>query len=121
MREAAIAAHDALHARVRDEQNGVLTFFDNFLDGVLRRLAASEAIHGWDPDRPAPPAGPAAQPAAQAATQSLAELRWLAGFLAEQRRGRLVPYDQRRHDDTIRRPSDIGNRELIMSQAPPRA
>ena len=112
MREAAIAAHEALHARVREEQNGVLTFFDNFLDGVLRRLAASEALHGWDPDRPAPPAGPAAQ----AATQSLAELRWLAGFLAEQGRGRLVPYEVRRQDDTTRRPSDIGNRELIMSQ-----
>jgi cephalosporin hydroxylase len=108
LRDAAIAAHEALLARVRTPQNGVLTFVDIFLDGVLRRLAASEAVHGWDPERPVAPIGEAAQ--------NLAELRWLAGYLAGQNRGRLVPYDVRRREDATRRPSDIGNRELIMSQ-----
>lgn len=108
LREAARAVHAELQVRVRDRQHGVPTFFDNFLDGVLRRLAASEASHGWDPERPAPGGGEAAQ--------RTAELRWLAGFLADRSHGRLVPYDVRRQDDSRRRPSDIGDRELIMSQ-----
>src|SRR5689334_3506756 len=96
LREAALAAHAALQARVRDTQKGVLTFFDHFFDGVVRRLTASESLHSWEPERPAPD------------PQRSAELRWLAGFLAGQSQGRLVPYDVRRQEDRARRPSDIG-------------
>ncbi len=108
LKEAAIAAHTALQARIRGPQRGVQTFFDNFLDGLLRRLAATEADHGWDLDRPPPARGPDAT--------HVAELRWLDGFLANQRHGRFVPYGVRRQSSRAGRGSDIGPRELIMSQ-----
>jgi cephalosporin hydroxylase len=108
LKEAAIAAHAALHARVRGPQRGVQTFFDNFLDGLLRRLAATEPLHGWDVRRAAPPSSEEAA--------RIAELRWLDGFLAHQRQGRFVPYGVRRRETNGGPASDLGPRELIMSQ-----
>jgi cephalosporin hydroxylase len=106
--EAARAASIAMQARVSRQQGGVPTFFDNFLDQLLRRLAATQEMHGWDPHRPVPPGSEAAQ--------RVTELRWLDGFLSSLERGRFVPYAERRQDERAGRASDIGGRELIMSQ-----
>ncbi len=108
LEEAAFAAHRALGRRVAERQGGVPTFFDNFLDALLRRLAASASLHGWDPRRPATPGSEHAQRAA--------ELVWLEAFLRRQGQGRLVSYRMRRAEDRAGPSSEIAGRALIMSQ-----
>ncbi len=108
LQEAALAAHRALGRRVAERQGGVPTFFDNFLDALLRRLVASGPLHGWDPRRPAPPGSEHAQ--------RVAELVWLEAFLRRQGQGRFVSYRTRRAEDRAGPASEIAGRALIMSQ-----
>jgi cephalosporin hydroxylase len=108
LEEAAAAAHRALARRVAEHQGGVPTFFDNFLDGLLRRLVASAALHGWDPRGRAVPGSEHAQ--------RVAELAWLEAFLERQEQGRFVPYSLRRAQDRVGAASEITGRALIMSQ-----
>ncbi len=49
LKTAAAVTHEKLMGRVSAKQGCVPTFFDNFLSTLLNRLAATEAIHGWDP------------------------------------------------------------------------
>ena len=102
----------ALASRVLNEQGGVFTFFDNFLNGLLGRLKAAQAVHGWNARLQAAPNSYAGQVAA--------ELQWLARVLETRKDGRLVPYKVQRAEDLTGRPSDVGEFELLYALLPPR-
>ena len=108
LKEQACAAQAEIASRVAGAQGGVPTFFDNFLNGVLTRLRSNEALHGWNVKQQALPATHTAQ--------VVGELQWLAKFLEAKKRGRLVPYGERRKEDEHGRACDIGPLELLMSQ-----
>ncbi len=48
LEKVAAEAQAEMASRVVNEQGGVFTFFDNFLNGLLARLKAAEAVHGWN-------------------------------------------------------------------------
>ena len=108
LKKAAAEVQAEIASRVSNEQGGVPTFFDNFLNDVLARLTAAEAVHGWNARLRAAPNSYAGQ--------VVAELQWLARFLETRKDGRLVPYNVRRAEDLTGRPSDVGELELLMSQ-----
>jgi cephalosporin hydroxylase len=108
LKEQACAAQAEIASRVAGPQGGVPTFFDNFLNGVVTRLKSNEALHGWNVKQQALPTTHTAQ--------VIGELQWLAKFLESKKRGRLVPYADRRKEDETGRPCDIGPLELLMSQ-----
>ena len=108
LKEQACAAQAEIASRVSGRQAGVPTFFDNFLNGVVSRLMSNEALHGWNVKQQALPTTYTAQ--------LVGELQWLAKFLEVKKRGRFVPYGERRSEDERGRPCDIGPLELVMSQ-----
>jgi hypothetical protein len=108
LKEQACAAQAEIASRVAGPQGGVPTFFDNFLNGVVSRLMSNEALHGWNVKQQALPTTVTAQ--------VVGELQWLAKFLEAKKRGRFVPYRERRAEDEHGRPCDIGPLELLMSQ-----
>jgi len=107
LKKAASAAQAEIVSRVSTGQAGIPTFFDNFLNGVLTRLKATESLHGWN-SRPATPTGQAAP--------AVAELQWLERYLENREDGRFVSYSARRKAERTSRESDIGELELLMSQ-----
>ena len=107
LKKAASAAQAEIVSRVSTRQAGVPTFFDNFLNGVLTRLKATESQHGWN-SRPVAPIDQAAP--------AVAELRWLERYLENRKDGRFVSYGNRRKAERASRESDIGELELLMSQ-----
>jgi cephalosporin hydroxylase len=108
LQKAAAEAQAAIASRVLNEQGNVFTFFDNFLNGLLARLKAAEAVHGWNARLQAAPNSYAGQVAT--------ELQWLARFLETRKNGRLVPYNIRRAEDLTGRASEIDDLALLMSQ-----
>jgi cephalosporin hydroxylase len=108
LRAAAIKAQVDMAARVTGPQGGVATFFDNFFGNLLYRLMDTEAEHGWEAQRDAPPA--------TAQAKVTAELRWLSRFLEIRGRGRYVSYQDRLQEEQTGASCDIGYLEMLMSQ-----
>ena len=95
-------------ARITGPQRGVATFFDNFFGNMVYRLMTTEAVHGWETQRPAPPG--------TAEAQAIGELRWLSRFLETRSRGRFVRYHIRLQEEQTGASCDIGYLEMLMSQ-----
>jgi cephalosporin hydroxylase len=108
LRNAAIKAQADMAVRITGPQGGVATFFDNFFGNLVYRLVTTEAAHGWEAQREAPPGS--------AEARATAELRWLSRFLEMRSRGRFVPYHVRLQEEQTGASCDIGYLEMLMSQ-----
>jgi cephalosporin hydroxylase len=104
LKRAAAALRVELRRRVAGAQDGVPTFFDNFLRGLLDDLEATQGRHRWDI---APREG---EPA-------LGTLRWLAAYVARRAQGRFVSWTERAQ--AAGPDSDVPLPVLIMSQGAP--
>lgn len=108
LKRAAAAEKTEIECRVRDSQGGVATYFDIFLFRILNKLEHSESLHGWNTT-------PRDSSRADA-RRALAELQWLAAYLANRKQGRFVPYEARCKGDDAGGQSDIRSPERMMSQ-----
>jgi cephalosporin hydroxylase len=108
LKEAAHAAFVARRERILHAQRGIMTFFDNYFEKIIKNLVAAKDVHGWDPESPAA--------AAPKNARMFTDLRWLSRQLANARHGRFVPYAVRRADERNMPVTEIGPLETLMSQ-----
>ncbi len=97
-----------MRARIANNQGGVPTFFDNFLEQILSEVVKSQKNHHWNP---------ALEPSDDAAASDVNRLRWLDGYVSRRDAGRFVSFAARTGGPEFS--SDIPAPILCMSQGVP--